>query len=104
VQPFCAKVEEFIKVVIWIHAKTMPLWPHEYIVRDKVDMRLFMDMVRHIREFGYRGSFYNTTLTYFEYAGFVYRTMGAPIKETTIINRCRFEDTYSERLKNGTLP
>ena len=34
----------------------------------------------------------------------VYWTMGAPLDETTIINRCRKEDTYEERLKRGTLP
>jgi len=29
--------------------------------------------------------------------------MGAPLEETTIINRCRKEDTYEYRLLNGTL-
>jgi len=30
--------------------------------------------------------------------------MGAPVEETTIVNRCRREDTYEKRLQNGTLP
>jgi hypothetical protein len=30
--------------------------------------------------------------------------MGAPINETTIINRCKKENSYEERLKNKTLP
>ena len=34
----------------------------------------------------------------------VYWTMGAPLAETIIINRCRKEDTYEERLRRGTLP
>ena len=31
-------------------------------------------------------------------------TMGAPLAETTIVNRCRSEETYEQRLANGTLP
>jgi len=34
----------------------------------------------------------------------VYWTMGAPLEETTIINRCRKEDSFESRSKNGTLP
>jgi hypothetical protein len=34
----------------------------------------------------------------------VYWTMGAPVNETTIVNRCRSEDTYENRLLAGTLP
>jgi hypothetical protein len=41
---------------------------------------------------------------YFEEAGLVYWTMGAPVEETTIINRCRREDTYEQREAAGTLP
>jgi hypothetical protein len=34
----------------------------------------------------------------------VYWTMGAPIDETIIVNRCTEEQTYEYRLRNGTLP
>jgi hypothetical protein len=34
----------------------------------------------------------------------VYWTMGAPLKETIIINRCRKEQSYEYRLLKGTLP
>ena len=34
----------------------------------------------------------------------MYWTMGAPLEETVIINRCRKEDTFESRSKNGTLP
>jgi hypothetical protein len=43
-------------------------------------------------------------ITYFDEDGRVYWTMGAPIEETTIVNRCTKEQTYEYRLKNGTLP
>jgi len=41
---------------------------------------------------------------YFDEDGLVYWTMGAPIEETIIINRCPKESTYEYRLKQGTLP
>jgi hypothetical protein len=103
-KPFSDQIKEFIQSVTWTYAKTMPDWPHEYIVRYKVDKELFLEMVKHIREFGYRGPFYEKTLTYFEESGKVYWTMGEPLEKTTIINRCREEDTYDVRRKNGTLP
>ena len=34
----------------------------------------------------------------------VYWTMGAPLQETIIINRCMKEDSYEYRLLKGTLP
>jgi hypothetical protein len=82
----------------------MPEWPHEYIVRDRVDEALFVDLVRHIRTHGRSGRFYARELVYYEEAGLVYWTMGAPIDETTIINRCKSEDTYEARLASGTMP
>jgi hypothetical protein len=51
-----------------------------------------------------QGWFYRRTLTYYAEAGMVYWTMGAPLDETIIINRCRDEDTYEYRVKQGTLP
>lgn len=82
----------------------MPQWPHEYIVREQVDDKLFEQMIRHIRENGSEGAFYQETFIYFEEDGMLYWTMGAPIDETTIINRCRKENSYERRLRNGTLP
>ena len=88
----------------WTFAKTMPEWPHEYIVRERVDKHLFEDLVRHVRSHGREGRFYEKVLVYYEEAGMVYWTMGAPIAETTIVNRCRSDDTYERRLAAGTLP
>ena len=51
-------------------------------------------LVHHIRANGYEGKFYRKTITYYDDGGLVYWTMGAPFEETTIINRCRKEDTY----------
>lgn len=97
-------LREFIVSSQWTFAKTMPEWPHEYIVRERVDENLFVRLVHHIRENGYGGKFYRKSITYYDDGGLVYWTMGEPLEETTIINRCRKEDTYAYRLLSGTLP
>ena len=65
---------------------------------------LFVQMVKHIRRFGYEGRFYKKKITYFEEDGYVFWTMGESIEKTAIINRCIKENTYEFRLKAGTLP
>jgi hypothetical protein len=102
--PFSERIKTFIDNTSWTFAKTMPEWPHEYIVREKVDESLFVEMVIHIREIGFQSFFYQTLLTYFEEDGLLYWTMGEPLNKTTIINRCKVENSYESRLKKGTLP
>ena len=101
-----AELRAFVHETRWTFAKTYAkTWPHEYIVRDRVDEGLFLSLVRHIREHGYQDWFYRKPITYFDDGdGMVYWTMGAPIEETTIVNRCTKEQSYEYRLKNGTLP
>jgi len=101
---FPAELLAFASEQTWTFAKTMPEWPHEYIVRDRVDETLFVRLVEHIRAHGREGRFYQRAITYYEEADLVYWTMGAPLAETIIINRCKAEDTYEERLRRGTLP
>ena len=94
----------FINNSAWTYAKTMPNWPHEYIVKERVDENNFLLLVKIIREKGYIGHFYKKEIIYFDYNEHTYWTMGAPIDETTIINRTVKENSYENRLKNGTLP
>lgn len=102
---FPAHLKAFVDVETWTFAKTYArTWPHEYIVRDRVDEDLFVQLVQHIRTCGYEGRFYNKAITYFDEDGLVYWTMGAPIEETTVVNRCTEEQTYEYRLRHGTLP
>lgn len=82
----------------------MPEWPHDYIVKNDVNVQLFNELVRHIRKYGYEGMFYQKSITYFDHEGMVYWTMGATIDNTTVINRCKNDATYEARLKMGTLP
>ena len=100
---FPLELREFINEEKWTYAKTMPKWPHEYIVRERVDENLFVKLVQHIRANGYQGNFYQKKITYYEEDGLVYWTMGAPLSETIIINRCRKENSCENRLVNGTL-
>jgi hypothetical protein len=97
-------LRKFIDSTQWTFAKTMPEWPHEYIIRERADDNLFVRLVLHIREHGYEGKFYQKSITYYESDGLVYWTMGAPVEETIIINRCKKEDTYENRLLQGKLP
>ena len=102
---FPPDLKAFVAQQEWTFAKTYAhTWPHEYIVRERVDERLFVRLVRHIRTHGYEGSFYSKRITYLEEDGMVYWTMGAPVDETTIMNRCRNEQSYEYRLQHGTLP
>ena len=97
-------LRDFVDNAQWTFAKTMPEWPHEYIVRGQVDENLFMMLVQHIRFQGYEAKFYEKTFIYYDYGGMIYWTMGEPIGETTIINRCRKKESYEYRFRNGTLP
>jgi hypothetical protein len=106
-------LERFIKNTEWTFAKTYAqTWPHEYLVKERVDESMFLDMVRHIRQHGYKASFYRMEHTYFQQNGLVYWTMVPPeddpkwypVEKETIINRCPVENTYEYRLMHGTLP
>ncbi|MDO8722517.1 MAG: hypothetical protein Q7J31_09860 [Syntrophales bacterium] len=91
-------LREIIDSSQWTFFRTMPEWPHEYIVRERDNEKLFLQLVHHIRANGYEGKFYWTSITYYDDGGLVYWTMGAPLEETIIINRCRKENSYEYRL------
>ena len=56
------KIKHFIKEENWIFAKTYAeIWPHEYIVQEKVDNKLFLELANHIDQLGYGDYFYKKT-------------------------------------------
>ena len=102
---FPEDLRDFVASSAWTFARTYAAtWPHEYIVRDRVDAEMFVRLVEHIRAHGYEARFYRRRITYFDEDGRVYWTMGEPIDVTTVVNRCRTDQTYEYRLANGTLP
>jgi hypothetical protein len=103
--PFTTELRDFVSSAKWTFAKTYAAtWPHEYIVRGRVDEGLFVRLVHHIREHGYEGKFYRMSITYFDEDGITYWTMGEPIEDTTIVNRCQKKQTYEYRLAHNLLP
>ena len=88
------KMAQFVDKSYWRFAKTMPKNPHEYTVRewcfDRGDSdREFEEVVWFIREAGRNERFWRTTYQYYYLGDFKYWTMGAPVEDTTIINRAR---------------
>ncbi len=106
-------LRDFVETEEWTFAKTMPEWPHEYLVRDRVDTRLFEELVHHIRQHGQPQAFYSKQYGYLEHGEMLYWTMveqmidgswSYPVDDETIVNRCVVNQSYENRLKAGTLP
>lgn len=97
--PLSERLTAFIKETPWTFAKTYARhWPHEYIVRERVDTGLFDELAAHIDTYGYPSHYYATERTYFDFDGHTYWHMGI------IINRCPEADTYRRREKEDRLP
>jgi hypothetical protein len=90
---------DYINLVKWQFAKTMPRWPHEYTVRQwRQDLeRQFFEFVELIRRSGVvkpwprEASTPRYHHTYLEIDGWEYWTMGEPIPDTVVINRARLD-------------
>jgi hypothetical protein len=92
-------LKSFIENSNWIFAKTYAkTWPHEYIIQNKVNNELYLELANHIDQFGHENYFYKMKQIYFEYNGYTYWHMG------NIINRCLNANTYHQRKKDGRLP
>ena len=81
-QVFSEDLRRFIGAERWKFAATLPDWPHEYLVRERVDRTLFERVVRHIRSNGYEGRFYEREVRYYEEEALVYWTIGAQLLGT----------------------
>ena len=85
------KLREMIARCQWKFAKTMLFAPHEYIVRDKCPLtdEEFVYFVKMQRQHGIKERWgkYNNPYLYID--DYKYWTMGAPIEETTVINRAK---------------
>lgn len=83
-------LQAFFDDVHWTFAKTMPQFPHEYTVKEwKPQHKVsFYRAVRIIRLYGNPEPFFDKTYIYLSLNGLKYWTMGAPLVQTKIINRC----------------
>ena len=103
-----AEFRQFIQHRKWRYAKTMPQWPHEYTVRKfedpEEDQALFEAAVLYIREHGEKRKFEPTgnSSVYVDIDGRQYWTMGAPVRETIVLNRAWLD--WKERLSAGEGP
>jgi hypothetical protein len=84
----------FINSEKWRFASTMRHIPHWYIVKEKVDQELFVELETHIRHYGRLGIWHNSYLHWYwkpRDHGFYYWTMGWPIGESAVVNRAKNE-------------
>ena len=101
------EIREFLNNQNWIFSKTYKdKAPHEYCLRKEVNGtdKDFDDAVIYIREHGFRAYFWRKEHIYFPLDGKLYWTMGAPINETILINRCEaseYKIFMSWKGKNG---
>jgi len=71
----------------WIFAKTMPKFPHYYMLRKESRDHEFVRFVKLIRQYGYRYKFGKVWYVQLNVGGWYYWTMGAPIEATILVNR-----------------
>lgn len=82
---------DFIQKQNWKYAKTYASFaPHEYIVKQECEgtPQEFEDAVKFIRDYGFIGNYYSKQHAYFYLNKRFYWTMGEPIEDTIILNRC----------------
>jgi hypothetical protein len=85
--------EDFIARYDWKNSKSYEATaPHEYLVRKNIpaeDQDIFNSFIKYIRDHGIPERFWRQRYVYLYMYGWKYWTMGAPVTETTIINRAR---------------
>ena len=101
------KLRKMITRCEWTFAKTMPFAPHEYIVKERCPLSAeeFEYFVNMQREHGIREKWGKHNNPYLYIDDYKYWTMGAPLEDTTVINRakaCVVNDVHqlNEGIKN----
>jgi len=85
--------QDFILHHKWTFAKTMPKFPHSYVVRENCrNDEEFVNAVVFIRAHGMPRKFYRKTYTYLDLDNFTYWTMGNSLDITKIINRSEINE------------
>lgn len=85
-------IRDFINKQHWIFSKTYAeKAPHEYCLRAECESG-FDEAVLYIRNHGFKAYFWRTEHIYLIVDDKLYWTMGAPLDETILINRCNISD------------
>lgn len=98
---------EFVTQVDWIFAKSIPNWPHFYIVEEELDNPEAYTAARaFIRDRGYDGHFFDLDVRYYDLGEWTYWSspLAKPFEDQYMINRCRREFTWDALAKAGELP
>jgi hypothetical protein len=98
---------KFVDQVDWRFAKSVPNWPHFYIVEEELaDQTAFQAAKQFVKEFGYDGKFFDINVRYFEADGWTYwaSPLAKPFESQYMLNRCKTEYTYDSLAKAGKLP
>jgi len=99
--------QEFVGRVEWVFAKSIPNWPHFYIVEDEFDDPEAHSAARaFIRDHGYDGRFFELDVRYYDLEEWTYWSspLDKPCEEQYMINRCRKEYTWDALTEAGRLP
>ena len=99
---------EFVDHPEWWHfAKSIPNWPHFYIVEKELpDQSAFHAAKSFIRESGYAGKFFDMEVNYFDADGWTYwaSPLAKPHESQYMLNRCKTEYTYQSLARTNNLP
>jgi hypothetical protein len=89
---------DFINYRYWRPAKLQP--PHQYTIREwrSEQEADFEKAVELIRKYGVPENFYKKIHIYLYIDGLKYWTMGWPVNETTVINRCDSRMFYGKQV------
>lgn len=97
----------FVDQVDWRFAKSVPNWPHFYIVEEELaDQEAFRAARSFIRESGRDGKFYDLNVRYYDAGEWTYWSspLVKPFESQYMLNRCRTEFTYESLAAAGALP
>lgn len=99
--------QNFASCVDWVFAKSIPNWPHFYIVEEELDdPETYAAARAFIRDHGYDGHFFDLEVRYYDLGGWTYWSspLSRPFEEQYMINRCRTGYTWDALSKAGKLP
>ena len=91
----------------WRFAKSIPNWPHFYIVEENLpDQAAFRRAKAFVRTSGYSGKFFDMDVFYFDADGWTYwaSPLANPPESQYMLNKCETEYSYESCVRSGSLP